>query len=340
MSSPQNPSTDEAVNVNEESLRKELRGLLQQVTRREPLEMNYKFLLLNGKVTPRKPIFPKDKLYKDMTANLRKKVEAFGTVHEWDRVSQRQQHEGALFDEKSLRAAMTLREPKKHEQKPLLQATLEALNTPEVLARKDYFESTALGLQSKELKASQKREDSKHLAQQQKSQKLESSRKNRLEEQRQKRLEVAGRHRRREAPHEEEIERQRKQPRESPNHRLSRYLMPFFQKLWDMEFANLANTNPFRLAIEKSNCVQMGAPDYFDIIKKPMNLTWIQQRLKRGQYELKGFFDDVELMLQNCLDYNSDPNNDWHLAALEMREYYKKIRRQLLSILRKKQAKK
>jgi len=347
MSSPQSKSNTDAVNVNQEDLRKELRELLQQVTRREPLEMNYKFLLMNGKVTHKKPTFPKDKLYKAMTANLRKKVEAFGTVHEWDRVSQRQQHEGEPFDEKSLRQAMTLREAKEHEQKPLLQATLEALNTPDVMARKDYVEGMALGLKSKELKASQKREESLPAVRNKQISSMigDNQRKNRLDDQR-KRHEALRRRRPPKLPNnnsneeEGELRPNKKARQESPGNRLSRFLMPFFQKLWDMEFADLDNMNPFRIIIDRSNCAQMGAPDYFDVITKPMNLAWIKDKLKKGQYELKGFFDDVELMIKNCLDYNSDPNNDYHKAALEMRKSYKNLRRHIISIFRKKQAKK
>lgn len=338
MSSTQVTTGDKAENVNEEDLRKELRGLLQKVTRQEPLEMNYKFLLLNGKVTPRKPIFPKDKLYSEkMTADLRKRVEAFGTVHEWDRVSRRLQHEGPLFDESSLRAALTLREPKKHEQKSLLKATQLSQSNPQLLARKDHFEGMCLGLQSKELKMLQKREESQQQAQMRLSQQRENDRQARLEQQRQNRE----RRRQESLDSQEEEERRTKQAQPSPNVRLSKYLMFFFQKYWDMEFANLGNTNPFRIPIDKSNCAQMGAADYCDVIKKPMNLTWIQQKLKKAQYDgLKGFFDDVDLTIQNCLDYNSDPNNDYHLAALEMKELHKKIRRQVVSNLKKKQAKK
>lgn len=334
MSSPQAIAGEEGENVNEEDLRKELRGLLQKVTRQEPLEMNYKFLLLNGKVTPRKPFFPKDKLYSEkMAADLRKRVEAFGTVHEWDRVSRRLQHEGPLFDEPSLRAALTLREPKKHEQKALLKATQSAQNNPQVLARKDHFEGMCLGLQSKELKMLQKSEKAKMKLSQQR----ENERQFRLEQQRLNRE----RRRQESLDSQEEEERRSKQQQSSPNVRLSKYLMIFFQKYWEMEFANLGNTNPFRIQIDRSNCAQMGVADYCDVIKKPMNLTWIQQKLKKAQYDsLKGFFDDVDLVIQNCLDYNSDPNNDYHLAALEMKELHKKIRRQVVSDVKKKQAKK
>jgi hypothetical protein len=334
MSNPTSPST---ATVDEEDLRKDLRELLQKVTRREPLDTTYKYLILNGVVTPRKPVIPKDKVYtKAMTGDLRERLEAFGQVHEWDRIAQRQHDE---WEESSLRAAFTLREPKKHEQEGLLQATLGAKNTPHVIARKAYTEAMALGLQSKELKVLQHREESRQQTQKKMAIQQEEEREARLEQQ-QRNRDVARRRREMEEEEEEEEERReeerRRQQENTPGRKVAKFVMPVFQILWDTEFANLGNTNPFRSVIDKSNCVAMGVPDYCNIVKKPMNLTWIQRKLEKAQYEsLAAFFTDVDLMLQNALLYNSDPNNDYHLAAKEMLERYKKIRKQVNNKLKK-----
>jgi Bromodomain len=316
-------------NIDEEDLRKELRELLQKVTRREPLETTYKFLLLNGAVTPRKPVLPNYKVYtKAMPGSLRERLESFGQVHEWDRIAQRQ-HD--TWEESSLRAAFTLREPKKHETESLLHATLAARKTRHTMAREAFVEAMALGLQSKELKLLKQREESRQMSQKKIAQKQEDERALRQEQQ-QRNREAARRRRIQQDLEEEEEERReeerRRQQENTPARKVAKFVMPVFQILWDMEFANLGNTNPFRTVIDKSNCAAMGVPDYCSIVKNPMNLTWIQRKLEKAEYmSLADFFADVELMLQNALLYNSDPNNDYHIAAKEMLERFKRIRK-------------
>ncbi|KAJ3076813.1 hypothetical protein HK102_005340 [Quaeritorhiza haematococci] len=47
------------------------------------------------------------------------------------------------------------------------------------------------------------------------------------------------------------------------------------------------------------------APDYFDIIKKPMDLGTIENKLGAGEYgQVQEFVDDIVLMLNNCFTYN------------------------------------
>jgi len=62
-SSTTNPIQNEA---EEEELRSQLRASLKTLTQREPLDLTYKHLLLDGVVTPRAPTLPKDKLYKNI----------------------------------------------------------------------------------------------------------------------------------------------------------------------------------------------------------------------------------------------------------------------------------
>jgi len=94
----------------------------------------------------------------------------------------------------------------------------------------------------------------------------------------------------------------------------------------------LQNTNPFRIVIDENNCAAMGLLDYTDIVKKPMNLSYIRDKLKEKKYDsLQEFFTDVELMLSNALLYNSDPNNAYHVAAKEMRKVYRKEGKELVS---------
>jgi transcriptional activator SPT7 len=52
------------------------------------------------------------------------------------------------------------------------------------------------------------------------------------------------------------------------------------------------------------------APDYYDVIKHPMDLGSMQKKVKSGQYKTKKqFAHDLNLIWDNCLLYNSDPTH-------------------------------
>ncbi|XP_059473647.1 ATPase family AAA domain-containing protein 2-like [Neocloeon triangulifer] len=51
------------------------------------------------------------------------------------------------------------------------------------------------------------------------------------------------------------------------------------------------------------------APDYYDIIKNPMDLSTIRENIDKHLYNsAEDFLKDVDLISQNCLEYNSDRN--------------------------------
>ncbi|ORY84451.1 hypothetical protein BCR37DRAFT_386601 [Protomyces lactucae-debilis] len=61
-------------------------------------------------------------------------------------------------------------------------------------------------------------------------------------------------------------------------------------------------------------------PDYYNIIKQPMDLGTLMKNLKNLQYKSKKEFqDDVFLIWQNCLTYNADPNHPLRKHAYAMR---------------------
>lgn len=63
------------------------------------------------------------------------------------------------------------------------------------------------------------------------------------------------------------------------------------------------------------------APNYYQVIKKPMDLNTVFKKLKTLQYQnKKQFVDDLMLIWQNCLTYNSDPNHYIRVDALAMRK--------------------
>lgn len=63
------------------------------------------------------------------------------------------------------------------------------------------------------------------------------------------------------------------------------------------------------------------APNYYQVIKKPMDLNTVLKKLKTFQYKnKKEFVDDVMLIWKNCLTYNSDPTHFLRVDALAMQK--------------------
>ncbi|OIR58663.1 MAG: histone acetyltransferase GCN5 [Amphiamblys sp. WSBS2006] len=56
---------------------------------------------------------------------------------------------------------------------------------------------------------------------------------------------------------------------------------------------------PFHHPVPKKN-----VPDYYEIIKSPMDMEKIEKKLNEKQYALPSFFADMHLMLSNCREYN------------------------------------
>ncbi|CAG9334497.1 unnamed protein product [Blepharisma stoltei] len=46
------------------------------------------------------------------------------------------------------------------------------------------------------------------------------------------------------------------------------------------------------------------APDYYEIIKEPMDLKTMKENVDRGHYDVAKFVEDVEKMFKNCRNYN------------------------------------
>ena len=81
--------------------------------------------------------------------------------------------------------------------------------------------------------------------------------------------------------------------------------------------------------------IELGLPDYFDVIKKPMDLGTVQKKLEGGQYHsIEDFNSDVRLTFDNALAYTESGSavND---IALQMKEEYEKSYDQLLDTLQK-----
>ncbi|KAK9460836.1 uncharacterized protein V1516DRAFT_677792 [Lipomyces oligophaga] len=63
------------------------------------------------------------------------------------------------------------------------------------------------------------------------------------------------------------------------------------------------------------------APNYFNVIKNPMDLSTVMKKLKLFQYRSKQeFVDDLMLIWNNCFEFNTDPNHYLRKHALAMKK--------------------
>lgn len=68
--------------------------------------------------------------------------------------------------------------------------------------------------------------------------------------------------------------------------------------------------------------IELGIPDYFDVIKKPMDLGTIRLKLEAGEYlTTDELHSDVLLVFDNACMYNK-PLNPVHIAAKKLKEDY------------------
>ena len=75
-------------------------------------------------------------------------------------------------------------------------------------------------------------------------------------------------------------------------------LLPTVEKMWAQE----PEATPFRNPVDPT---ALGIPDYFDIIKKPMDMSQIKKKLDLGTYtDPWDFVTDIYLMLENAWLYN------------------------------------
>lgn len=74
--------------------------------------------------------------------------------------------------------------------------------------------------------------------------------------------------------------------------------MPTLEKLYRQDPESL----PFRQPVDPQ---ALGIPDYFDIVKKAMDLSTVKRKLDTGQYsDPWEYVDDVWLMFDNAWLYN------------------------------------
>ncbi|KAJ3020641.1 hypothetical protein HKX48_000487 [Thoreauomyces humboldtii] len=86
-----------------------------------------------------------------------------------------------------------------------------------------------------------------------------------------------------------------------------------------LELSKHASAWPFKAPVDPTVAA---APDYFDIIKRPMDLSTVERKLSSLQYsEVQDFADDIQLMLNNCFTYNP-PTNGIHKLGKSLEQYF------------------
>jgi hypothetical protein len=66
-------------------------------------------------------------------------------------------------------------------------------------------------------------------------------------------------------------------------------------------------------------------PGYTKLIKKPMDLTTIKNKLQNKEYKyLSDFSEDFELMYKNCIKFN-EKDSFFHLEAIRLDKFTKEL---------------
>jgi len=88
-----------------------------------------------------------------------------------------------------------------------------------------------------------------------------------------------------------------------------------------MELKAGEHAHPFLQRVNKRE-----APDYYNVIKQPMDIGTMMKKLKQLQYKSKKeFVDDLMLIWSNCLKYNADPGHFLRKKALHMKKETEKL---------------
>ncbi|KAF2200546.1 hypothetical protein GQ43DRAFT_373564 [Delitschia confertaspora ATCC 74209] len=88
-----------------------------------------------------------------------------------------------------------------------------------------------------------------------------------------------------------------------------------------MELKAGEHAHPFLQRVNKRE-----APDYYTVIKHPMDIGTMMKKLKQLQYKSKKeFVDDLMLIWSNCLKYNADPAHFLRKKALYMKKETEKL---------------
>lgn len=110
---------------------------------------------------------------------------------------------------------------------------------------------------------------------------------------------------------------------------LRQALFPTLEKLYRQDPESL----PFRQPVDPQ---ALGIPDYFEIVKKPMDLSTIKRKLDTGQYsDPWEYVDDVWLMFDNAWLYNRKTSRVYRYCT-KVRNNYIRIFYSFINLLQNK----
>ncbi|GMH62490.1 hypothetical protein TL16_g03485, partial [Triparma laevis f. inornata] len=68
--------------------------------------------------------------------------------------------------------------------------------------------------------------------------------------------------------------------------------------------------------------VELGLPDYFEVIKKPMDLGTVKKNVENaGYHDIESFKEDCHLAFDNALNYNAKASSVYNMAA-EIKKHF------------------
>lgn len=70
--------------------------------------------------------------------------------------------------------------------------------------------------------------------------------------------------------------------------------------------------------------VELGIPDYFDVVKHPMDLCLVKRKLENGEYnDLATFAHETKLIFENAILYNGEKSDVGHMAKTLIESFTK-----------------
>mmetsp|Transcript_15944 Transcript_15944/g.25819 ORF Transcript_15944/g.25819 Transcript_15944/m.25819 type:complete len:166 (+) Transcript_15944:437-934(+) len=70
--------------------------------------------------------------------------------------------------------------------------------------------------------------------------------------------------------------------------------------------------------------VELGIPEYFDVVEQPMDLTLVVNKLEEGAYkDMAGFVSDTKLVFENAILFNGEDSDVGDMAK-EMLDIFEK----------------
>ncbi|KAJ3442681.1 transcription factor gte11 [Anaeramoeba flamelloides] len=92
--------------------------------------------------------------------------------------------------------------------------------------------------------------------------------------------------------------------------------LPFFHPKANQILNDLSNTEGSIYFCEPVDPIQLNLPTYLDIIKKPMDISTIQNKLNKNEYPtFRSFESDCLLMFNNALKFNPSQTHVYMVAA-------------------------